>query len=175
MITESGTLPAGVTFGGGALSGTPTVSGTFPVTLTATNGIEAAAKQSFTLTVTTAIPTVTSVAPAAGPASGGSSVVITGTNLGSATAVDFGATPGTITADSATSITATAPAGSAGPVDVTVTTPGGTSATSAERPVHLCGRPDRDGHRSDRRPDRRGNVGGDHRDRPGLGHRGRLR
>ena len=131
VITESGTLPAGVTFSGGVLSGTPTVSGTFPITLTATNGIEAAAKQNFTLNVTTAIPSVTGIAPTAGPSSGGTSVVITGTNLGSATAVDFGSSPATITADSATSITATAPAGSAGPVDVTVTTPGGTSTTSA--------------------------------------------
>ncbi len=41
----------------------------------------------------------------------------------------FGTTAGTITADSATSITVTAPAGT-GTVDVTVTTPSGTSATS---------------------------------------------
>ena len=131
VITESGTLPAGVTFTGGVLSGTPTVSGTFPITLTATNGIESAAKQTFTLSVTTAVPAVTGVAPAAGPATGGTSVVITGTNLGSATAVDFGANAAAITADTATSITATAPAGAAGPVDVTVTTPGGTSTTSS--------------------------------------------
>jgi hypothetical protein len=58
-------------------------------------------------------------------------VTITGANLDSATAVDFGSTPATVTADSATSITATSPASSAGPVDVTVTTVGGTSATSA--------------------------------------------
>ena len=51
VITESGALPAGVTFTGGALSGTPTVTGTFPITLTATNGIESPATQSFTLTV----------------------------------------------------------------------------------------------------------------------------
>jgi large repetitive protein len=131
VITESGALPAGVTFSGGVLSGTPTVSGTFPITFTATNGIEAAAKQPFTLTVTTAVPSVTSVAPAAGPSAGGTSVVITGTNLGSATSVDFGGSPATVTAASATSITATSPTGSAGTVDVTVTTPGGTSTTSA--------------------------------------------
>ena len=76
------------------------------------------------------VPTVSDIAPTAGPTAGGTSVVITGTNLGSATAVDFGANAATVTADSATSITATAPAGSAGTVDVTVTTAGGTSATS---------------------------------------------
>ena len=131
VITESGTLPGGVQFTGGVLSGTPTEAGTFPVTLTATNGIEAAAKQTFTLTVATAIPTVTGIAPSVGSSSGGTSVVITGTNLGSATSVDFGSNPGTITADTATSVTATAPAGTAGPVDISVTTPGGTSTTSA--------------------------------------------
>jgi hypothetical protein len=76
------------------------------------------------------IPTVASVNPTWGPVAGGSAVTITGTNLASATAVKFGSTPGTVTADSATSITATAPSGT-GTVDVTVTTPGGTSATSS--------------------------------------------
>ncbi len=49
--------------------------------------------------------------------------------LSGATAVDFGSNAATITADSASSVTATSPAGS-GTVDVTVTTPGGTSPTS---------------------------------------------
>jgi hypothetical protein len=55
-LAEAGTLPNGVSFvendnGKGTLSGTPTVSGTFPITLTATNswGTE---DQPFTLTVT---------------------------------------------------------------------------------------------------------------------------
>ncbi|WP_206764500.1 putative Ig domain-containing protein, partial [Comamonas suwonensis] len=55
----------------------------------------------------------------------------TGTNLSGATAVTFGATAATgYTINSATQITATAPAGT-GTVDVRVTTTGGTSATSA--------------------------------------------
>jgi hypothetical protein len=58
-ITESGTLPEGVTFSEGALSGTPTQNGTFPVTLTAANGIGSNATQSFTLTVDAA-PEITS-------------------------------------------------------------------------------------------------------------------
>ncbi|GGD98301.1 hypothetical protein GCM10010911_66370 [Paenibacillus nasutitermitis] len=57
---------------------------------------------------------------------------MTGTNLSGATAVTFGGTAATsFTVDSATQITAIAPAGSAGTVDVTVTTPGGASAISA--------------------------------------------
>ena len=67
-------------------------------------------------------------------------MIITGTNLFGATAVDFGASGTTsFTVNSATSITAVSPAGSAGTVDITVTTPIGTSTTSVGRPVHLCG------------------------------------
>ncbi len=73
--------------------------------------------------------TVTSISPTSGSSLGGNTVTITGTNLASASAVSFGATNGTIIADSATSITVTAPSGT-GTVDVTVTTPAGTSATS---------------------------------------------
>ena len=77
-------------------------------------------------------PTVTSVSPNVGPPAGGTSVTITGTRFTGATAVDFGATPATsFTVNSDTSITAGSPAGSAGTVDITVTTPGGTSATAA--------------------------------------------
>jgi hypothetical protein len=53
---EMGTLPAGVTFNAatGMLSGMPTASGTFPITFTATNGVNPNASQNFMLTVNTA-------------------------------------------------------------------------------------------------------------------------
>ncbi|MGA8725208.1 MAG: putative Ig domain-containing protein [Acidimicrobiales bacterium] len=51
-LSETGTLPSGVAFSStGGLSGTPTQSGTFPITITATNGLPPDATQSFTLTV----------------------------------------------------------------------------------------------------------------------------
>ncbi len=51
-FTEIGSLPAGVTLStGGVLSGTPTASGSFPITITAANGVTPNATQSFTLTV----------------------------------------------------------------------------------------------------------------------------
>ncbi len=57
-ITESGTLPTGVTFldngnGTGTLSGTPApgTGGVYPITFTASNGVGSPATQSFTLTV----------------------------------------------------------------------------------------------------------------------------
>jgi alpha-tubulin suppressor-like RCC1 family protein len=77
-------------------------------------------------------PTVTSVVPNEGPEAGGTSVTITGTHFTGATAVKFGTTAATkFEVKSETSITATAPAHAAGTVDVTVTTPAGTSATSS--------------------------------------------
>jgi hypothetical protein len=75
-------------------------------------------------------PAVTAIAPAAGPLVGGTSVTITGTNLGAASAVKFGSALAAITASSATSVTVTAPSGAAGTVDVTITTPSGTSTVS---------------------------------------------
>ncbi|WP_216295900.1 IPT/TIG domain-containing protein, partial [Delftia acidovorans] len=79
-------------------------------------------------------PTVTAISPTDGPAGGGTTVTITGTGFAAAPgtgAVRFGATNATYTINSNTQITATAPAGAAGTVDVTVTTVGGSSATSA--------------------------------------------
>ena len=76
-------------------------------------------------------PTVTSLSPTSGPTAGGTTVIITGTNLSGATAVKFGATAATsVSVVSSTKITAKAPAHAVGKVDVTVTTPGGTSPTS---------------------------------------------
>lgn len=78
------------------------------------------------------VPAVTAVSPVRGPAAGGTTVTITGTNLSAATAVNFGpSNPGAIVSNTATQITVTAPSGTPGTVDVTVTTAGGTSATSA--------------------------------------------
>ncbi len=48
-----------------------------------------------------------------------------------ATSVDFGTVAGSVTADSATSITVTSPVHGAGTVDITVTTPNGTSASGS--------------------------------------------
>ena len=74
-------------------------------------------------------PNITLLAPSTGPSSGGTTVTITGSNFTGATAVNFGSTPATsFVVNSDTSITAVAPSG-AGTVDISVTTPSGTSAT----------------------------------------------
>lgn len=77
------------------------------------------------------LPTVTSVVPDHGPLSGGTTVTITGRNIIGATAVAFGTTPAaSFSPKSNSSLTAVSPAGT-GVVDITVTTPEGTSATSS--------------------------------------------
>ncbi len=96
----------------------------------------------------TPTPAVTAIAPSSGPATGGTSVSITGTGFAGATGVDFGTSAATsFTVNSPTSITATSPAGSS-TVDVMVVGPGGTSTavtadhftySSASIPVSAVG------------------------------------
>jgi hypothetical protein len=74
------------------------------------------------------LSTVSAISPTTGPADGGTAVTVTGTNFRGSTAVNFGAVLATdLIVVSDTSITCISPAGT-GAVDVTVVTPGGTSA-----------------------------------------------
>jgi hypothetical protein len=108
----------------------PHAAGTVDVTVTTSGGTSAtSAADQFTYTATP--PTVTGVSPNTGYTTGSTSVTVTGTNLFAATAVDFGTSAATVTSCSPTSCSVTSPAHAAGTVDVTVTTAGGTSATSS--------------------------------------------
>jgi len=130
-------LPSGIAIDhtSGVLSGTPTAPGSYAVTLTASDSAtpSQSGSVSFTWTVTTLPPVVTAVAPASGPGAGGTVVRITGTDLQATSTVLFGSTPGTAVQVNAsgTQVTVTSPLHGTGAVDVTVTTPGGTSSTSA--------------------------------------------
>ncbi len=109
----------------------PAGAGTVDISVTTPVGTSAAtAADHFTYTTAAAPPAVTGVSPASGSPAGGTGVTITGTGLSGATGVSFGSTPGTVTADSGTQVTATSPPGK-GTVDITVTTPAGTSAATA--------------------------------------------
>lgn len=74
-------------------------------------------------------PTLTGIAPAAGPTSGGTAVTLFGQDLSGATAVEFGGTPGTDVSVSAagTMVTVTSPPSISDGISVTVVTPSGTS------------------------------------------------
>ncbi len=108
----------------------PAGSGTVSVTVSTTGGgTSAPLANAYTYN---AAPTVTAVSPNNGPAGGTNSVTVSGTGFTGASAVDFGTSnPGTsISSVTATSLTVIAPSGT-GTVDVTVTTPNGTSAINA--------------------------------------------
>jgi hypothetical protein len=81
--------------------------------------------------VTPPPPTVTAVSPSEGSIAGGTTVTVTGTNLEGAS-VQFGSSAGgEVQVLSASELRVKTPTHAAGAVDVTVTTPGGTSVTSA--------------------------------------------
>jgi alpha-tubulin suppressor-like RCC1 family protein len=85
-------------------------------------------------------PAITKVSPRRGPAGGGTTVTITGTNPTGATSVEFGSTPATsYTVNSPSSITATSPPETPGLVDVRVTTPNGTSAVTSRDHFRFLG------------------------------------
>jgi hypothetical protein len=114
-----------------ATSPAATASGKVDVTVTTTGGTSATSAAD--LFNYRAAPTVTGVSPASGPTAGGTVVTITGTGFTAAATVDFGTgNPApTVQFVNSTTLKATSPAGAAGKVDITVTTTGGTSATSA--------------------------------------------
>jgi hypothetical protein len=135
-LSEVGALPNGVSFtdnhdGTATISGTPLVGtgGIYSISIKASNGVAPDAAQPFTLTVNEAAA-VSGVSPSSGPATGGTSVTITGTGFFGTTAVHFGSASATFTVNSNSSITATAPPNIPGPVDVTVTNGTGTSAAT---------------------------------------------
>ena len=108
----------------------PAGAGTVDVTVTTPEGVSPLG--SADLFTYSALPAVSKASPAKGPATGGTAVTITGADLTGATAVNFGSTAAaSFKVNSATSISAVSPANSAGIVDLTVTTPGGTSTISS--------------------------------------------
>jgi autotransporter-associated beta strand protein len=146
LVTISGTnfvAPATVDFGKTPATGVTVVSlieitatspagaaGTADVTVSTPGGVSATS--SADQFAYAALPAVTAISPAAGPATGGLTVTITGTEFTGATEVDFGTTPASnVEVVSDTQITATSPAGAVGTVHVTVVTPGGVSTTSS--------------------------------------------
>lgn len=90
---------------------------------------------SFTWTVppvALAPPTLSAIAPTQGPTSGGTAVTLTGTNLQAGATVTIGGSAATnVSVVSATQLSATTPAGTAGAKAVVVTNPDGQSATLA--------------------------------------------
>jgi IPT/TIG domain len=137
-FAQGGATPVSALLAFQVTSGTDT--GAFSYTTPATTGdilstdqaVPALAADTFPFTPPPA-PVVSSVKPDRGPNSGGTAVHIDGSNLGDIVSVSFGTLTATITrATSAGEVIVTSPAWSdAGPVNVTVTTLGGTSAVTS--------------------------------------------
>ncbi|MDR0203937.1 MAG: IPTL-CTERM sorting domain-containing protein [Delftia acidovorans] len=110
----------------------PGAAGTVDITVSTIGGNSASSiVDRFTYV---AAPAITAIHPIAGPTAGGTPVILTGSGFTSAApsgAVQFGSTAANYTVNSDTQITAIAPPGAAGTVDITVSTVGGTSATSS--------------------------------------------
>jgi hypothetical protein len=144
-VTITGTNLLGttsVTFGGTAATSftvnsatsvtaiTPAgAAGPVDVTVSTTSAPAATDHDGFTYVAPPTINATDGVTPDSGPTTGGTPVTITGTGFTGATAITFGGVPATqvLVSPDGTSIDATTPAGTAGPADVSVTTPGGTA------------------------------------------------
>jgi formylglycine-generating enzyme required for sulfatase activity len=76
-------------------------------------------------------PSISSVTPNVGPASGGTAITITGTNLTGTSSVTVGGSAATsVSVVNSTTVTATTPAGTAGAANVSLTTPYGTATAN---------------------------------------------
>ena len=132
---------ASVTIGGIAATGiavtdTTTITATTPagtagaadVVVTNPGGLSATLPAAFTYAVPTA-PTISTINPATGPASGGTAVTIAGAGFQSGATVTIGVNACTSVTIVTSTITCTTPAGTVGAADITVTNPGALSGT----------------------------------------------
>jgi hypothetical protein len=123
-INESGALPAGVTFtdngnGTATLSGTPTASGIYPISFTATNGIGVPATQNFTLTVNQ-MPAITSANATTFTVGTAGSFTVTATGFPTPTFSENGALPAGVTFNAGTGVLSGTPnAGTGGVYTIT--------------------------------------------------------
>ena len=133
-LTESGTLPSGVTLtdngdGTATLAGTPASGsqGSYPITITASNGVSPDATQTFTLTVTpaTAAPVITSASGATFAAGTAGTFAVTTTGYPTAAISESGALPSGVTltdnGDGTATLAGTPAAGSQGTYTLTIT------------------------------------------------------
>ncbi len=110
-----------------------------PIAVTTPGHVTSGINAALSLAGSASSPTIAALSPNRGPEAGGTTVTITGADLGSASAVSFGAVPATsFTVETANRISAKAPAGAPATVDVRVTTPqGATPVGLADRYRYL--------------------------------------
>jgi hypothetical protein len=128
-VTFGGVAATDVTVTASSITATTPAHAAGAVSVVVTNpgGAEATLNNGFTYLGPP--PTITSLSPTSGSASGGTPVTISGSNFVSGATVTFGGTAATVTSITATTIAVTTPAHAAGTVSVVVTNPDGQSAT----------------------------------------------
>ncbi len=133
-FSETGALPSGVTLtSNGTLVGTPAAGtgGSYPITITASNGVGPNATQSFTLTVDQS-PAITSASSTTFTASTAGSFTVTGTGYPAPTFSETGALPSGVTFNSNGALSGTSAAGTAGTYPLTITASNGVSPIAAQ-------------------------------------------
>ena len=139
-LSETGTLPSGVSFvdngdGTGALSGTPTQGGSFPITIKATNGVSPNATQSFTLTVDFA-PAIASASSTTFTVGSSGSFTVTSTGNPTSTIAETGSLPSGVSfaahANGTATLSGTPAAGTGGTYPITITATNGVSPAASQ-------------------------------------------
>ncbi len=133
VLAEAGVLPAGMTFAGGVLWGTPTGAGTFPFTVTATDANGCTGQTSYSLVIACQPISITNPGVNTGTVDASFSQTFTATGLlGTATWSETGALPAGVTLDASTGTLSGTPAVTGSfPITVKATDANGCSATSS--------------------------------------------
>jgi parallel beta-helix repeat protein len=136
--TTAGTLPAGLQLnsGTGAIAGTPTSAGNFSFTAQVVDATASSSSAKLAINVSAAVtsaPTISSVAPTSGPATGGTTVNISGANFLAGDNVLFGSLAASkVQVVNSSQIQAVTPAEQAGTVNVIVQDSNGQSVTASK-------------------------------------------
>jgi hypothetical protein len=139
-LSESGVLPTGVTFtdngdGTATLAGTPTAGGSYPITITASNGVSPNASQPFTLTVDSA-PAITSGGSATFTESVDSSFTVVSTGTPTPSLSETGSLPSGLSfndnGDGTATLSGTPADGSSGTYLVAVTASNGVGEAATQ-------------------------------------------
>jgi large repetitive protein len=135
-LTESGTLPTGVSFNAatGLLSGTPQLGagGIYPLEFTASNGVGTPATQAFTLIVDTA-PAFTSTNATTFTAGTNGTFTVTASGVPSPTFSESGALPNGVSFNTATGVLSGTPStGTGGTYNLTFTAANGISPDASQ-------------------------------------------
>lgn len=134
--TSGGSLPGGLQLSSisGTISGTPSAAGSFSINAMVSDSKSTTSTSAFTIAIApNPAPTIASVSPNSGPASGGTTLTISGTNFRTGAAVQVGGVlASSVQIVSPTQIQAVTPAEPSGLVDVAVVDSDGLTATAVD-------------------------------------------